>query len=62
MLLFRIEFRVDETDNTGTLRMVVLAPETEETADSPSRFDLPYSWSGFVCESVSYGGEVPSKT
>jgi len=53
---------VDETDNTGTLRMVVLAPETEEMAVSPSRFVFPYNWSGFVCESVSYGGEVPSKT
>ena len=53
---------MDEADNTGTLRIVDLAPETEEMADSPSRFVLPYSWSGFVCESVSYGGEVPSKT
>lgn len=49
-------------DKTGTLRMMISAPVIEETANSPSRLVLPYSWSGFVCEVGSYGGEVPSKT
>jgi hypothetical protein len=47
---------------TGTLRTTDFAPWTPSTATSPSRFVVPYKFTGFVSEEGRYGGEVPSNT